>query len=209
MMMEAEAQLYFETSPPKVGISGGFRNSPKVLRLEQSQSLLYQHLQTQFISFFQSLQLLPSPSTPTPTNPNTPSKPQLNLHIKMKTFTTTLLALLTTALTLTSAAPTPTNAATTQATATINLIFDLASAETRQVDVVVGTQIDTDFNIEAAQIQTVEDANGNAIANQDGVVCSATRDFSSNVAGTFTVDREAVFENGRKVEITSISCEFQ
>ncbi|KAF2192428.1 hypothetical protein K469DRAFT_716969 [Zopfia rhizophila CBS 207.26] len=95
------------------------------------------------------------------------------------------------------------NSNTLQAVAIIRLDVDLASEEARQIQVTVGTQVDTNFLLEGAQIVDVDGGN----VDPNDVVCQATENNSSNVAGVFTVNKAAVFNGGTPTLITSISCD--
>jgi hypothetical protein len=95
--------------------------------------------------------------------------------------------------------PTVMGAVATAAEATLTLEID---ADTFiQQDIEVNTQVDTDLELISATIATVKGAK-----NPNNVVCTATKDNSSNVAGVFTLAETAVFNQGKLVHITSISC---
>ncbi len=68
--------------------------------------------------------------------------------------------------------------------------------------IILGAVVDTEIELVSARIASVAGAQ-----NNDKVVCTATKDFSSTVAGTFTLAEAAVFDNGKFVMITSIRCE--
>jgi hypothetical protein len=71
-----------------------------------------------------------------------------------------------------------------------------------QQDVTVGTQADTDIEVISATVATVKGAK-----NANNVVCVATANDSSDVVGAFSLTETAVFNKGKLVDITSITCE--
>jgi len=82
------------------------------------------------------------------------------------------------------------------------LQFEIApDTFTSDFEIVLGTVADTDLQLISATIASVSGAK-----NENNVVCTATSNFSSNVAGVFTLATTAVFNNGLLEEITSITC---
>ena len=82
------------------------------------------------------------------------------------------------------------------------LQFEIApDTFTSDFEIVLGTVADTDLQLISARIASVSGAK-----NRDNVVCIAMANFSSNVAGVFTLTSTAVFKNGTLEEITSIIC---
>jgi len=82
------------------------------------------------------------------------------------------------------------------------LQFEIApDTFTSDFEIAIGTMDDTDLQLISATIASVSGAK-----NQNNVVCMATSNFSSNVAGVFTLATTAVFNNGKLEEITSITC---